>query len=229
MSRLLVTILMFLALAGSGRSRGAILYESSSLGTTQVPRIDVGTQTVLGLSIRDGVYNGARFQLNHSVVTTSVGGHFVGPFGNEDTFFGAVIQLTHEEDFPDSSNLSTPDVLGTALLSFPSSSSDVRGELELTLHPGWYAVVFGGGLFGAEGRGAAVRNNPGSESASYINWQANSPGNGWTNLITFPVEPEGKVRFFVEGTIVPEPASVVFSALAAIPIGILRNRSIESR
>ena len=91
-------------------------------------------------------------------MTTRIGGHFVGGFSETD-FFGAIVGLTDSLDFPDSLDLSTPDVISASTLTFPDTSDEVFGGLSVNLQPGWYALVFGSGLFGTDGRGSAPKNN----------------------------------------------------------------------
>jgi hypothetical protein len=127
-----------------------------------------------------------------------VGGHFAAP--SAGTFFGAIVALDDAYDFPDSGDLSTPDVLGDAMLNFPTTSAEVYGDPSLSLDSGWYALVFGSGLYGANGGGGAPANNPDNGDPSYI---AYHPGSGvsWIDLETFVND----LRFVVTGTTVPEP------------------------
>ena len=199
------------------------IFQSGTLGPTNIPRIDVGTQVIPGINIRKAVFNGVRFKLTQPAITTRIGGHFVGPFSNEDTFFGAIVSLDGKDDFPNSSNLASSDVLGTTLLSFPEPSNEVFGNLELSLQPGWFAVVFGSGLFGATGNGAAVRNSIDLDSPSYINWQPNTPDDGWSNLDQFATGNSGDLRFVVEGTIIPEPSTLTL--LLCCTFIVLRRHS----
>ena len=59
-----------------------------------------------------------------------------GSESNLNTIFGAIIALTGPADFPDSRNLSTPDVLSVTSISLPSSSGDTFGDLNISLSPG---------------------------------------------------------------------------------------------
>ena len=43
------------------------------------------------------------------------------------------------------------------LFSIPEPSAEIFGSLSLSLDPGWYALIFGSGLFGATGDGAMPR------------------------------------------------------------------------
>lgn len=176
-----------------------ILFESGTLGPTGIPR-----GVVPGANVSASVFDGVRFQLTVPVVTTQVGGHFVGSPGTTDTFFGAIIALESANDFPDSGDLSTPDVLGSTMLAFPDPSAEVFGNLALSLDTGWYALVFGSGLFDAAGDGAAPLNNPDIGTQSYIafvssHWKNSAPTDGF----------EFKdYRFVIKGSIVPEPSSL---------------------
>jgi hypothetical protein len=157
------------------------------------------------------VFVGTRFELSSPALTTKIGGHFVGhPENTDNDFFGAVVRIEHESDFPDSGDLSSSDVLGTALLKFPQQSDEVFGELSITLEPGWYAVVFGSGLFGTTAVGGAVRNGIDILSPTYIGWQPATTG--WFELDDF----FDNHRFVVEGQFTPEPSTVSVAAISIL-------------
>src|SRR5262245_61142481 len=124
-------------------SRAATIFESSTLGPTGIPWSDLIGQAVPGTNISAVTFNGVRFHLDQPVVTSQVGGHFAAP--SVGTFFGAIVALDGENDFPNSGNLSTPDVLGVTTLDFSNPSAEEFGNLQLSLNPGWYAVVYGSG------------------------------------------------------------------------------------
>lgn len=200
---------------GASESRAAILYESGTLGPTG---IDLSYGEVPGTFVKDTVFTGVKFRVERPVQTTYVGGHFAsvdgGGFGYGGTFFGSLIRLEDADDYPDSGDLSTPDVLGTTILTFPGLSAEVFGVIEVHLAPGWYALVFGSHLFGANGHGGAPRNNPDVGNPTYIGWQ---PGSGWfdlTGLSTIFVDH----RFIVLGDVVPEPTSAVMVFLIAFSL-----------
>jgi len=137
----------------AAKSQAKIIFETA----TQGPSAPIAPDNYTVTSVQ---FLGARFVVDSTVKTTSIGGHFIsdgGPAGN-GKFFGGIVALTTQSDFPDSIDLSTPDVLGTTLLTFPDPSSEVSAPLEVTLSPGIYAVVFGTGLFGATSSGAAKSN-----------------------------------------------------------------------
>jgi hypothetical protein len=177
-------------------SSGAVIYESAALGPTGVTQ-----GSVAATNINQFVFTGVRFELTQPVITSQVGGHFVSQSGG--TFFGAVVKLDSADDFPDTGDLSSPDVLGTTTLNFPVASADVYGDLSLSLSPGWYALVFGSGLFGTSGLGVAPRNNMDFGEPDYVGFQ---PGIEWFDLsdlsdaLLFVDH-----RFVVLGAVIPEP------------------------
>jgi hypothetical protein len=175
----------------------AVIYESAALGPTGVTQ-----GSVAATNINQFVFTGVRFELTQPVITSQVGGHFVSQVGG--TFFGAIVRLESGSDFPNSSDLSSPDVLGASVLSFPATSAEVYGDLSLSLTPGWYVLVFGSGLFGASGDGAAPRNNVDIGAPVYVGFQ---PGAGWFNLSD--LSDVGELvdhRFAIKGVVIPEPS-----------------------
>jgi hypothetical protein len=104
-----------------------------------------------GIAVAENQFVGARFFVSAPTRTTRIGGHF-GLNGLD--VFGALVGLTRATDFPDSLDLSTPDVLGVARLTTPFGeplSIGLHSEvLSVQLQRGWYALVFGASLFGAE-------------------------------------------------------------------------------
>jgi len=197
----------------------ATIYESGTLGPTGIPRSDIADEIVAGTNISPDVFTGVRIFFDQPVITTQIGGHFVKNTGADESFFGAIIALDNESDFPDSGDLSTPDVLGSTSLVFPEPSDEVFGDLDLTLAPGWYALVFGSGLFDATGRGVAVRNGVDIGDPSYIAYVSSR----WRNLEGTSIPFENH-RFVVSGTIVPEPSSAAFVLFASLYVIIKRPR-----
>jgi hypothetical protein len=186
--------------------------------------IETATLGPTGVTSGLGVYNdqfiGVRFELTSNIKTAAIGGHFFDASPLDTQYFGAIVTLTDGNDFPDSFDLSTPDVLATALLSFPETSADTSAPLSVDLIAGHYALVFGSGLFGATGNtgGASQNNNP----LGTLSWMfsQDSPQLAWldTNF-------DG-VRFFI--TAIPEPsaaAMVITGVLAAYGARRKRHRS----
>src|SRR5437667_5377708 len=73
------------------------------------------TGQFVGTSVGDSQYLGVRFQSPGNIHTTEVGLHLGAPVG--DTFFGAIVKLSGPSDLPDSTDLSTDDVLRHTVFS----------------------------------------------------------------------------------------------------------------
>jgi hypothetical protein len=196
----------------AGAARADVLFESGTLGPTGVTWTDLTNGNVMGSNISRNVFNGTRFYLARPAVTTRIGGHFAAQApGN---FFGAIVKLTGEDDIPDSGDLATPDVLGHTLLTFPTPSAEVFGNMNLNLDPGWYAVVFGSGLFGTLAAGGTVQNGNDIGTPSYLSYET---GVGWTT----PINPIFRnYRFVVEGNVVAEPSTLGLEG-AVLPLLLL--------
>lgn len=201
-----------------GSTEAATIFESGTLGPTGVTFAELTSQAVPGTNVTEDVFVGVRFHLDQPVVTTQVGGHFVG--SETGDFFGAIIALSNENDFPDTTDLSSADVLGHTLLAFPSPSAEVLGDLNLQLSPGWYALAFGSGLFGATANGGAVRNGIDIDDPAYISL---GPNVGWRNLAGTSI-PFDNHRFFIRGVIVPEPVSNTIAIFISILLPIITPR-----
>ncbi len=200
-----------------------IIYESGSLGLTGITMAELSSQTISSINANNFVFAGARFQIDQATKTTRIGGHFVAEQGGA-TFFGAVVSLSDEADFPDTADLSSSDVLGVAQLIIPDSSDEVFGNLSLTLQTGWYAVVFGSGLFETSGRGAVLENGLDINSPSYIGWEINVPDTGWFNL--HEIGDFENHHFVVEGAIIPEPATTVLLGTCGVLLLLKRRRAV---
>ena len=200
------TVFLSAVLLSPALATAATIFESATLGPTGIPQ-----GSVPATNVNTHVYTGVRFQLTQPVLTTKIGGHFVDR--QNGNFFGAIVALDDEDDFPDSGDLSTADVLGHTELTFPVPSAEVFGDINLALEPGWYALVFGSGLFGASGDGAAPSNNLGIGAPDFIGYQT---GFGWGSRLA------GR-RFAIKGTIVPEPTMLILVILAGLSLMAIRG------
>jgi len=111
----------------------ATVFESGTLGPTGVLRSDIENEAVRGTNVSANVFVGVRFFLDQPVITTQIGGHFIRNTGAQESFFGAIVGLDDENDFPNSSDLTSSDVVGSTLLAFPELSEEVYGDLAVTL------------------------------------------------------------------------------------------------
>ena len=194
------------------KARAVTIFESATLGPTG---------QFSGVGVDAGNFLGVRFQISSPVTTGRIGGHF-GRFEEPQEIFAAVVALSGPLDFPDSALLSTPDVLGTALMPLPSPSDELSSQLVLSLTPGWYAMVFGWGLFGTAGGppipgGFAPSNNSDVGSPSYFSIAE--------PMSADPVFSDGgfsNTRFFLET--VPEPSLLLLLATGLVVLASRRGR-----
>ena len=134
------------------------VFQSATLGTPH---------GLIGTVLASTQFLGVRFQATTSTILTDIGIHAGASSG---TFFGAIIALTGPNDFPDSTTLSTPDVLRAVLLPATVPTSELTGSFSspVTITSGnWYGLIFGSGLFGASASGVAASNNTNIGSPSY--------------------------------------------------------------
>ena len=195
---------LVLLVAMAGNSSAALIYESATMG-------EAGQSVYGHMLLGHTQFGGARFELTSSMQVDAIGGHFATYYpGGSLNLFGALVALTAETDVPDSSNLSTPDVLRTVAFDPTGPSSDHVIPIDpILLTPGWYAVVFGAGLHGAVAGfdNSAQQNNSPAGSPKYLTWTSS----GWSfssNL--WP-------RYTVYGE-VPEPISLGLMGLGGLAL-----------
>jgi hypothetical protein len=156
---------------------------------------------------------GSRFYVDQPVQVTAVGGH-IHPLTPEGSFFAALVSLDGPSDYPKGKPLNSEEVIASTVFQLDSSGvCDV--PLSASLKPGYYAIVLGTNLLGAQGGNAYMPNQG----------QTNLPGN--LGNMYFVVDSYNvwlgytlPDRFVVEG--VPEPATLVLFALGGL--ALLRKR-----
>lgn len=116
---------------------------------------DVVFESATGNTISRGISLGSENWLFHNFeVTETINDPEVGIYLETYAWtqvFAAIVALDGEYDVPDSIDLHTPDLMGTAIFDVPAtgaSGGDRSVIMPLTLQPGWYAVGFGTGAFG---------------------------------------------------------------------------------
>lgn len=130
----------------SGIAYADVVLESATLGVTGL-RIGF----TLGSTPTGGIQSlGARFQVTEETTIECIGGHIHG----RDTYlYGAIVALTSENDLPDGS-VGGPDFICVNLFDPETYSTDLLVTASLVLPPGYYAVIFGSKVFGADCDGA---------------------------------------------------------------------------
>lgn len=222
------TSIAFIVVTIAKNASPAIIYESGTLGPIGITNEQLLNQSIPGSNVDPTNYVGARFEVHENWTVTAIGGHFARGFA-DSPFFGVIVRLSDEIDFPDSDDLSTPDVLVVTHLSFPDPSAEVFGEISTTLVPGWYAVIFGTGLFQTNDWGTAVRNGQDIGTPSYIIWQ---PSRRWFNVADMGFGGLPNHRFVVVGNPVPEPScplSVIVASFSMFGMARWRRSPLPAR
>src|SRR5712692_7172043 len=136
---LTVLVLLVFFLGASPSAYATFLFETAT-----------GNDLPTGLVVDNFFWPMHRFEVASGVELHSVGGVFNTNTGGKESIFGAVVALSGPSDFPNSLDLSTSDVLGVTLVNVGLTDADYSGSLKLLLNPGWYALAFGTGKFGAD-------------------------------------------------------------------------------
>ena len=185
-----------------------------------------GNELTSGVGFDDDSFFMHRFEVSQSTTTKSVGGTFLNFDGSAATFFGAIVELTGASDVPNSLDLSGADVVGTTLLSIDGArfnGVDLSAPLSVSLNPGWHALVFGSGKFGASSgpdvdlampsfeTDLAPSQNPASL------FQPSHP-----NFPNFVINQISTPQFIV--TAIPEPSSAMLLATGAVSFSLRRRR-----
>jgi hypothetical protein len=213
-----VSFLPCLLLVSGGLS-AAYLHESATLSLP-----DLGGNVVSPFQ-----FLGSRFYLPSAASITALGGHigsqcgWSGPCETPDLFLALVPLPAGIASLPST----VPDVpfsvapLFVEAFAGTRETRDVRIPVDLNVPAGAYAVVFGSGLFGASSTSLGYMPTSGSPlpGADVIGYW-NMTGAGATWQVFEPPYPRAE-RFWVEGTLVPEPNTFTLAAVSAAALFVL--------
>lgn len=217
-------MLFLLSLVFTSSANAGLIFESAEYPQSgQTPNLG-------GLVIDDAYFVMHRFYLDNTYSLESIGGYFWADIGR--TIFGAVVELSDENDFPNSFDLTTSDVLVTTLLTIENVDGDYLGDLNFTLDSGWYAVAFGTGLYGADsvdpnlvGLGMPDLEIDLSSDLPITGISAKNPY-GVTPQFTYQLS---TTRFIVNGSQsvdVPEPSAVYLFLISIALLSLSRRKNL---
>ncbi len=130
----------------------------------------------------DGFFPGIGFRVERTTQISQVGAYMYG----SGTMFAAIVETDNLFGLPDPPDLSGDDVLATTLIELPGTldGADVVADMDVTLEPGTYALVFGTGKFGAENGNAFFRDG-------------HVPNGDWSD---YSIRQSDGLRFFQAGS-----------------------------
>lgn len=215
MKKLMASVLLVLVAFGvSPKANAAYFFETAT-----------GTAFSSGLLVDDFFWPAHRFELASPTKLRTVGGRFTN-WGDPTVVFGAIVALTGPSDFPDSLDLTTPDVVGTTLVGIGADASlegaDRRATVSISLAPGWYALIFGAGQFGAPSAGSSsvtMQSLSTDLSPSQLPFTAIQAGNPPGTPPQF-VYQSATPRF-----IIPEPSGLALLGAALAGLAATRRRT----
>ncbi len=218
LSAALSAALVLGAVAAVQPARADIVYQSA----TATGALDGGYAVQGDGTTDNSFFIGAAFTLAAATHITDIGGNFiVSNGGSSGSIFGEIVSLASLSAVPSATveqlaGLALGDVVFT-----PTQDGDNSAALSTTLAAGTYGVLFGSGLFGADGFASLSFDNAPVGSASLFQNQFDS---GWSAF------GDPTVRLFVDGTAtdVPEPASLALLAGGLALAGVGRRRPARS-
>lgn len=186
--------------------------------------------TCCGSSISDTQFIGASFSISQATRVDGIGGHFNNferypDLGLGGAVFGAIVNLG-SDGLPAGSRSSLAGVLAHKVFT-PQSGVDSQVSMDVTLQPGRYGLVFGSGLFGANGRSTLTLLQPGAAATSSGEFMSinNSSFLTWGVMGDQP----NRYRVFLSGSLVssvPEPTAYLMLPLGLAVVGLFNRRRL---
>jgi hypothetical protein len=212
----------------------AITLESATLGFLEPSREKAN------IALADFQFVGWRFQISETLQVTDIGGRFGGGV-KELPIFGTIVPLSNPKAFPEGLPTELESVsLASTVFSPINKDNNPNGvvfltPLSVTLTPGDYSLIFGGGLFGSpRGGGSSLiisddqKNLPGT---SYFFTNDFSPDGILVPNMLFPwrelTETPRDLYFVIKGnSVISTSIPETNSTLPLLALGFLGATSI---
>ena len=162
-----------------------------------------------GTSITTSQFIGWRFQIADPLAVEQIGGHLLSLPDEPGDIFAAIVRLDSIDAVPHGAPFDADEIVATTTFRPTFPSSEIFVPLSTTLSPGAYTLVYGTGLFGATGAGAAHNGDdqpdiPPTNLSSFIYWSIpffGQPFEWRLNLASH-------IRFVIEAHVLDLPGDV---------------------
>jgi hypothetical protein len=203
------------AAALANPAQADVIYQSATAGASpaQGGFVAQGDGTSGGSNIIGGVFN-----LTETTIISDIGANFLvsAPGSSSGPIFAEIVQLAAGAKFP---GVSVENLVPLARVVFsPTADGDNSTPLSLVLEGGTYAVLFGGNATDATGFATLSDGNTPVGSPSLFEDNFNGAANPWDTFA--PLD----TRIFVDGTEVPEPATLTLLGAGLAMFGVTRRR-----
>ena len=146
--------------------------------------------------------SGVHFQVTSTVLVTAIGASLYGT----GVFFGEIYGLSSLSALPSGDPFNTLPLARVNFTPAANSFLDFLVPISVTLNPGFYGLVFGATPGANGGMPTTGTDFPGINTFSYFFYDAgllsSKPSGFWQNAGS------DNERFIIQGTVVPEPASM---------------------
>lgn len=224
MKKFLFTVLFMMGLWASAGASENIFFESAT-----GPFDD---SSCCGSLISKDQFIGVSFNIQEETRVDALGGHFNdfgGAFGFDGTtgaagsVFGAIVNLDGN-DLPVGDLTYLENVVAYTVFT-PTSGADYLASINVNLLPGNYGLIFGSGLFGAQGKSTLTLLQPdeGETSSGTVFAINDSSYPQWG----IEGDEPNRYRMFLTGSVisaVPEPASYLLFSMGLAFIGVRQQR-----
>lgn len=149
-------------------------------------------------AISNQIFPGHSFRLEQRAHVTALGAHLVGAVQAPGSVFAALYRIGTQDAAPGVIN--DHNLVATTLLEVVSNQpDDIYGTVDVTLEPGWYALIVGTGRHGASAGALQVRMPAAASQTTPRSWGPYSvnAGTGAASLNA------ARTRFMVHGTLLP--------------------------